>query len=442
MAQPDQQMPPALEKALRDYLSSRKALIADPSGVTRSAIAQCLTGLGVKASNLSLIDSYELAESEIAARNPSIVVCDYDLGKKCGLDLLQQQRRTQPNNRDTLFVLVTGNSSQSAVARAAEEDIDTYILKPFTAASLKASFVKAALLKINPPKYLQQIEKGKAALANGNYDEAMRLFGEARTLDVAPALACFYQGQTRLMTQLLEGAMSDYSEGLSHNNIHYKCLVGLYELHMQRNDPTRAYEVIRKISKYFPANPERISAVLRLAIVTKNYDDIDEYYQTFIQIDGRSEEMIKYICAALVVCGKYFLKAQQTDRALDFFKKAATTAAGRTRILKEIVINLSEHGLADKAQEFMKRFPMDSRTSPDFAAADFAIVNFTVPPRNVVDRGRDLIKMGSHHPYIYQTLIQRSLEVGLHDLAQEFAQKASTHWPDQKDAFTAMTVKK
>ena len=114
------------------WMEDHKVLIVDPSVTSRSTIGRTMTTLGLKATQLIMVNSYVEAEAAIEKQNPRMIIADYDLGKRCGLDLLQRQRQVSgvPVS-ETFFILVTGNTSQSAVAKAAEEDVDSFIIKPF-----------------------------------------------------------------------------------------------------------------------------------------------------------------------------------------------------------------------------------------------------------------------------------------------------------------------
>src|SRR4051812_20395811 len=104
------------------YIQKRKIVIADVSSGARTGLAKSLVDLGAKMNNITLATSYENAVSAINEKKPDVVICDYQLGPRCGLDLLADQRKVRPESKECLFVLVTGNTSQSAVAQAAEED--------------------------------------------------------------------------------------------------------------------------------------------------------------------------------------------------------------------------------------------------------------------------------------------------------------------------------
>jgi CheY-like chemotaxis protein len=431
VAQPD-----AHTSAFESYIQDKKIVIADPSAVARASLAQALVSMGAKIANITLAVDYPSAEQELDRVKPEIVICDYDLGRRCGLDLLQRQRMHHPESRKSLFILVTGNTSQSAVARAAEEDVDTFILKPFTTKFLRDSIMRAVLYKNFPSTYQKEIEKGKELLLNGDVDGAIAVFTEATKLDKTPSLAYSYLGQANLMKEILGAAETNFNAGLKYNKIHYKCLVGLYELFRAQGKDHEAYGVVKKISHYFPANPERIIAVLKLAILTQSYDDVERFYQVFTRIDDRNELMIKTVCAALVVCGKYYLNKNLPARAMELYKKAAVTATGRTGILQEIILSLVQAGHAANASEYLKRFTPEQQSSAQYLALELLISDSLATGCALsIDRARKLIQAGHQHPIIHEILIRRSIEAGMKPAAEQLCDQACALWPDQAKKF-------
>ncbi|MGK5085820.1 response regulator [Bdellovibrionota bacterium FG-1] len=418
------------EQTFAEYLVGKKTVIADSNSISRVVIAQCLAALGARTTDMTLTTNYDDAREAIVRLKPNVVICDYDLGKRCGLDLLPEQRATRPESKDTLFILVTGNTSQSAIARAAEEDIDTFIIKPFTPTSLKAAILKTAISKLRPPAYLIEIDKGKMAMNEGRYDDAFGNFEKAKSLDTTPELACYYLAQAKMLKQAYEGALEHFEEGLGYNQIHYKSLVGLHELLLKKGEHQRAYQVIRKISGYFPANPQRLNGVLRLAIQTGNFDDIDQYYETYKNIDHRTEEMVRTMCAALVVAGKFYLKSANLERCVSYFNKATVSCGGKTRIFREIVISLTEHGQFQAAEEFLIKFPLGAQKGTDYAACNLLLTDKVQGPSFAIARGREYIKQGLHDPLIYKILIERSYEAGYTDSADDLVKVARSRWPE------------
>lgn len=432
-------VPDKATKVFTGYISDKKIVIADPGGAARAGLCKILTDMGAKQTNIKLARNYDEAAAAIKELKPHLVLSEFELGRSSGLNLLQEQRSQHPDTVKSLFVLVTGNTSQGAVAQAAEEDVDTYVLKPYTSEILRGSILRAAAAKLYPSDYAKAIEIGKKQLFEGKIAEAQATFEGAIKLDPKPSLAHFYHGQAKLLQKSVDEAQADYLAGLQFNKIHYKCMVGLYELLMEKKNYAEAYDVVKRISRYFPSNPKRMTAVLRLAVMTRSYEDVERYYQIFTGLDQRNEELIKYVCAALVVCGKYYLQTNFPNRALTLFQKSATTASGRTNILREIILALLEHHQAKEASEFLKRFPADTQSGPDYLAMEYAVFDAQVEPSASVDRGRKVLDKGGHDPVTYQILIYRSRQAGLKDHAEQLVQEASKRWADQAGSFVAAT---
>jgi len=424
-----------ITKLFHGYIRNKKILIADPNSTSRSTIAQGLINLGAMQNHMDLCANYDLAQEEIKRTKHDVVICDYDLGTRCGLELLQTQRESVVEMSKSLFILVTANASQSAIAQAAEEDVDTYIIKPFSSLTLRQSILTAASEKLFPNAYRKKIEEGKKWLLVDKIELALIAFEEAMELDESPTLACFYHGQANMVKDLFELAEGDYNQGLTYNRIHYKCLVGLFELFMAKKKFQDAYNIVRKIARYFPANPNRLGQVVRLAIMTENYQDIEGYYQTFIGLDHRNAQLIRYICAGLVICGRFYLQKKQFPRALELFQKAGVTGTSDPKILKEIVCSLIEYQLHDKAKDFLKRFPSKTDEDADFVISQFLVEEAEMPIHQSIDIGQKLLKKGITDPALYRTLIINTSKASMNSACERLLEEGSAKYPSYKGEF-------
>ncbi|MGK5082451.1 response regulator [Bdellovibrionota bacterium FG-1] len=356
-----------------DFASQARVLIADPSVGSRTRLMSMLKELGFLETNIISSGDYHEALACIQKQQPQILLCEFKLGVYSGLDLIQEQRKINPDSRKSVFALITGNTSQSAVAAAAEEDVDTFIIKPYSSATLKRSLTLAIQAKLFPSDYSQMIDQAKTMIARQDYDAAIVHLNEAMKVFAKPALACFYKGQAEALKKAVKSATEDYQLGLEFNKIHYKCLNGLFELHYKNQDYPEAYDVAKKLVQYFPANPTRLASVLRLAIMTQNYDDIEGYYRVFQLIGGRHDELVRSICSALIVTGKYFLLSCHGSRGLVALEKAAKTAAERTKFLRYVIEVLVDFELYDDAQRTLGRFPLESQQGYDYLTSQALI---------------------------------------------------------------------
>ena len=420
------------EEIFLKYMSENKALVVDPVSSSRTALILVLAKLGMPRSSILTAENYEEAMKQIKQSSPGMILSDFELGPKSGLDLVVEKK-----NKDSIFIVVTGNASQSNVAKAAEEDVDGFLIKPYTMEMLKRVLINTVDLKLNPSPYLELIEKGKVALFSQKYDEAIQCLCEAKLLNSQPTLACFYLGQVEMMKKMMESAEGYYDAGLQYNKIHYKCLVGLFDLLYANKRNSEAYDIIKKISQYFPANPKRMVTVLRLAIMTDNFQDMEGYYRVFLKIDNRSDDLIRYMCSALVVTGKHYLASKVRSRAMEVFENAAVSAAGKTTFISYIVENLVDYKMKNEASHFAERITRVAPGSSDDLSCRFLVGMLGVSTIEAIHLGRKMIKEGAQSAKVYEKLIALCHEAGQRDIAEQYYDFAIKKWPDRKNSFNA-----
>jgi CheY-like chemotaxis protein len=425
------------QKALSDYFSKHKILIADSNASSRTGIAKALGEIGAKTHNMILVDSYAWAEQVIEQSKPTMLITDFNLGTTGALDLFSHPKYSNVPMQERLSVVVTSNTSQAAVASAAEGDVDLYIAKPYNLQNFWASLRAAALTKLQPTDYLKTIEDGKRYLASSDLDRAIEFFERATQLDVQPSLAYFYHGHTKALSNALEEAQYSYMKGLEYNRNHYKCLIGLYEALIVQQRREDAYFVLRQITRNFPLNAKRFISVLRLAITTAHYEDIEQYYRIFLELDEKTDELIKHTCAALITSGKSYLQKGDIERAKNLFQMAGISSSGKVPFLSEIISTLVGAGLADEADKYLKRFPLHTRETIEFFSMDYLVVSKTMPLQVVLDHGRKLVQEGRFHPLIDKILIATFIKAGMRENAH--FQDAGRRWPDQAIAFLQLS---
>src|SRR5256885_1462053 len=87
------------------FLKGKKILIADSSAAARSGLFSVLRDLGADPSQLVLSNAFIQAQQQITELRPNIVIAEYELGRRCGLELLQSQRMQHPEaTKDCIFV--------------------------------------------------------------------------------------------------------------------------------------------------------------------------------------------------------------------------------------------------------------------------------------------------------------------------------------------------
>jgi tetratricopeptide (TPR) repeat protein len=335
-----------------------------------------------------------------------------------------------------ICILITSDASQALAARAAEDDIDYFILKPYSFPLLKRAMLDSILSKLNPNSYRQLIERGKHHLLKNEAQAAETAFTEAVAAESKPALALYYLAKTQEKKKKLVDAEKSYRKALALNQVHYRCLSGLNNLLNLEKRDKESYATMKKLVGYFPLNPHRLANALRMDVITENFQDTEWYYEIFQQLDQKPEELIRHMCSALVVSGKHFLNQKQDRKALQLFELAANCGAGRTKFLLYMVETLVNFEMSAEAGKFLSRLTQTDDTSADCMAAKFLVSTLSDSLMDSIKLGKKTLEAGVSIPSVYEKLITLSVLGGNKNMAKDLLQEASAKWPDRSHVFS------
>jgi CheY-like chemotaxis protein len=375
-------------KRYKEFFSQQRILIVDDSSVSRISIARGLTELGAMSTTISIAESYDAALSLIESRGVSkeftILVSELELGSKSGLDLL---RALKGQGKLTISALITKNQTDAAAALAAENDVDIFLRKPITMETLKMTFESMIRSRVN-------IRDSEGAI-----DSAIKNLERA-------------QNKKRV-----------------YDRAGYRALVEMIEALMKEGQKADAYLVLRRLIMAYPVHPVRLSMALRLAVETRKFDDIDAYYQLFLEMDSKSDDLIRHTYAALVTSAKAALREGNLAQAMMRFKQASLTSGKRASVINEAILSLVEAGHPNEADSFLATYPQHERQSAEFLAIDYLVMSRLQPLHLVLQRGHELIKNKQANAMVYAILIEACKKAGHHAEAESLALDAGRYWP-------------
>lgn len=394
------------KEIFRKFIEENEVLIIDKNGSSRNRLLKILFDLGAKRNMIHTAAHLDEANEIFSSKNIGIVLCEYLIGGGSGFDLFKKIRKERPDDKFPCLILVTSNMSQTVVAKAAEEDVDSFIIKPYTIQSIHENLLATIAFKVNPPDYIKRIEEGKVYLKNAMFDKSIALFKEACSLNDKPSLAMFYLGQANYLKKIFQGAETSYETGLNYNDIHFKCLMGLYDLYREENKIGEAYRIAKKVLEYFPTNTERFGQIIRLAILSRNFEDFDKFYEVYKELEERDPELTKLLGAGLYIAGKYYLTMGHTEKALALFEKVAVSCFEFPHFLRSIITILIDYDLVDEAHRFLRRFPAGSMETEDFRISSFLITSRQITDKDQIIRmGLEIYNLGFADKKLYSTLI-------------------------------------
>jgi CheY-like chemotaxis protein len=390
---------------VKNFLSTHHVLLVDKNPSSRVRLQKLIVDLGARVHMVSSVKSLTEAQEILRTKDVGLVMSDFMIEGGSGFDLFKNVRESLPKTTNTCFVLVTSNFSQAAVAKAAEEDVDSYVIKPYTVQSIQENLINTIMAKIKPSDYILKIEAGKKLMGSGLYDDALKIFNQAVKLHPKPALALFYIGQTEFLKN--QNPEDKYNQGLAYNSIHFKCLMGLYDTFTKMKKTKEAYQIIKKIVDNFPANPQRLAQVVRLAIQTDNLQDMQQYYEVFTSLEERTAEITNYIGAGMYIAGKYYLNNKNLETATKYFDNVAVSCSEYTKFIRAIVTVLVDHKRADLAEKYLKRFPAGYDDHEDYLVANYLVDSRVITnPHQLVKAGLDIFNRNIRDPLFLETMIE------------------------------------
>lgn len=416
------------KEIFKKFLEENEVLIIDRNSSSRNRLLKIIFDLGAKRNMIHTAGHLEEAVEIFNTRPVGIVLSEYVIGGGSGFDLFKMIRAQKDFEKLPCLILVTSNMSQTVVAKAAEEDVDSFIIKPYTIQSIHENLIATIAFKQNPPDYIKKVDEGKRFIIEAKFDDAIRVLKEARALNEKPSLAMFYLGQANYFKKIYVGAESSYEAGLNYNDLHFKCLMGLYDLYRDEKKFEEAYFIVRKILEYFPTNTERFSQIIRLAILTRHFEDFSKFYDVYKELEERDSELTKVLGAGLFVAGKYYLTSGHPDKALTHFEKVAVSCFEFPQYIRSIITILVEYQMVDEAHKFLRRFPSGTMDSEDFRVSSFMITSHQIKDKDqIIKLGLEIYNQGFKDKYLFTTLIELMKEKGYSsETIEEIEEKLKT----------------
>ena len=118
-----------------DDIIDLKVLIVEDQVEVRSMLRNMLMELGIHQIFESADGREALTFIDSAFDFVNIIICDWNMPKMSGVELLRQLRTVDP---DLPFLMVSGRADMSSIVEAKSSGVTAYISKPFSPQQLEA----------------------------------------------------------------------------------------------------------------------------------------------------------------------------------------------------------------------------------------------------------------------------------------------------------------
>lgn len=417
---------------LDEFLKDGYCLIVEPSQAFSASIQGCLHELGIGKGKVTISRKFDDALKIIQEQKPKLLVTEYQLEPGFGISLIEHHEKIY-DEMSRISIMVTRNSSDSVVAEAAEEQVDAFLLKPFSPDMFRQKLAAVLERKLNPSSYSQKIKEGKDLSAMKKFTEAIQVFAAAKVLNEKPTLACFYAGEAYRLQGDYVHALAEFREGRKYQPLHYKCLVAEFDGLLHMKSYKEAFELVGPIKDNYPLTPRRLSQIFIATIFTLRFENIGDYYELFTKLDQRSPELIKVASMALFTSGRFYLEKLQTEKALDLFDKGVLTTGRDLTFLSKIIDELVKAKAYKEAEVFLAKCPPADVGTPEYNRLSFKLDKFTLKKDQLMEKGRKLVMAGEGNPEIFYMLVQMMAEEGKKTLAEAVINRAVVDHPELRD---------
>ncbi len=113
-----------------------KILVVDDFSTMRRIVRNLLAELGFASANMQEADDGNSALTVLRSSPIDFVVTDWNMPGMTGIDLLRSIR-ADPALKSLPVLMVTAENSREQIIAAAQAGVNGYIVKPFTAVTLK-----------------------------------------------------------------------------------------------------------------------------------------------------------------------------------------------------------------------------------------------------------------------------------------------------------------
>ncbi len=287
--------------------SSLKILIVDDKVNMRRTIRNLLKKIGYQ--NIAEADDGDTALVKLESGSYDFILCDWNMPRMNGNELLRAIREN-PNLKNMPFLMITAEMNEATVAAAIEDEVDDYILKPFTPGILQEKMEKILKVKVAP----------------------------------SPIDTHLNLGQAYLQSRLFKEALEEYKKALKINPKSPRVMLAIAQVYESSGEIEKAKELLQQAVKLSPKFVKAHEALAAIFLAQDEIDKAKSHLGTAVAIAPRNiERQMEY--------GKTLLKVGSNNEAKSAFKTVMEMAKeNHSEMARQIGEVYLEAGLEAEAE--------------------------------------------------------------------------------------------
>ncbi|MEW5721987.1 MAG: tetratricopeptide repeat protein [Thermodesulfobacteriota bacterium] len=290
-----------------------KILIADDSPNMLRTLANMLRLMGYK--NILRADNGETALIKMRSDKVDMILSDWNMPKMTGIEVLRVVRDDE-KMKDIPFLMITGEVDQQTVAQAGEEDVDGYLLKPFTQEDLKTKLEEILNRKRNPSQVDVHISVAKVYLEARQWERALDELREALKMSPRSPRVSYALGEVHEAMGDMSTAKKLYLRSIEFGHHFLKGHEAAARIYQAQGQVEAAAEHLQKAVSISPKNLDRQLSLSKVLIQTGDKEGVRRVLQNVMALAEKDKADIAR------EVGEIYLEAGLAAEAQEAFGQA------------------------------------------------------------------------------------------------------------------------
>lgn len=428
------------QKPFQDYLKGKTVLICDPPRSLRSSIKKVMSEMGFELNNIHFQEGYKDSLDDIDRLKPDFVISAGIIQGTVIDELIKKHMKVVPNRRHALFMTIASENPWTSKYLWLDYDLDGYFEHPFTVQTMIEQLTKSLDLKSKQDPWQDNFHQAKAKYLTGDFDGVLadcETFLQDEKSD--KALVYCLKGQSLRKKKELKAAAEAFESVMEYDPQNYRALQSLSDINVQLKEFSEAFLLKKTIHQYYGINPDKVPALIKLAVINKKFSDINAMYEFFITLEQQEKTLSENIAAGMAIAGKLLAKEGKTDEAVDTIVKAAEICQGNVEIVKSLCGSLISMRKINEAGQIISRFSEGDKVNPELQIMELELLSESNNNEKALASGLGMINKGIQTQKLFEIVIKTSVKMDRNkSFIEELVDKASKKYPEAAQQFSSL----
>lgn len=332
-------------KSIIDNVQNLKVLVIDDKVSMRRTVKNMLRTLGFARFNDA--EDGRMAWRMIQNEKFDLIICDWNMPKMKGVDLLKTLRQDERFSRIP-FLMLTGEVEEGKVAESIEADVDAYVIKPFQVSTLEDKITRILSNQAAPTPLEIQFQLADVYIQGCNYSKAHEELDKAALISRSSPKLHYYRGLVFEAQGKHVEAEKCYKKSRQLGPLFIKAHEKLVDLYEKKGLTADAALLLIEMVKISPRNAGRQARLGKALLAENRIIDAKKAFNNAVKLDPYNDDRILDI-------GETYLKHRLPQEADELFQLYLKERSSDAEAYNKLGMMLRKHKYYDNAIQYYKK---------------------------------------------------------------------------------------